>query len=257
MKEEKITFKNSKCQKLIGVLYTDDSKVKEEGVPLVIFCHGYRSTKETSKTIPLAEKITSNKLCFFAFDFSGRGESDGKFEDTTITNYINDLKCAIDHFSKEYKDIIIIGSSFGGLVVLQQASSDKRIKALALLSPVSCFPYKKTEEYSPEKVKEWKDKGYIYTESIRFGQMKINYGFYADGLRYNDYSVYDTIKIPVLIIHGTKDESVSISFSRNLIKHLKNNKFIELKDADHTYTKEEDFRRAMDEISKFVEEVLK
>lgn len=254
MRKEKVTIKNESGQRIVGILYSPDSDTSSK---LAIFCHGYRSTKDTSKVMHLAEKTTSKGINFFAFDFSGRGESDGKFEDTTITDYINDLKCVIDHFSKGYKDILIIGSSLGGLVALQRASRDKRIKALVLLSPVSYFPYKKTEEHSPEKVKEWKDKGYIYTESTRFGQMKINYSFYADGLKYNDYSVYDTIRIPVLVIHGTKDGSAPINFSRNLIKHLKNNKFVELKNSDHFYSREEDFRRAMDEISKFAAEVLK
>ena len=254
MKQEKITFQNSKGQKLVGVLYNPNSKGR---FPIVIYCHGYRSTKESGKVKPLAEKLTSKNISLFAFDFSGRGESDGKFEDTTITQYIDDLKYAIGHISKLTDKLGIIGNSLGGLVSLQETAKNKRIKVLALLSPVSYFPTKKKNGFTPNNIKEWKKKRYTFTKSERFGKMKINYSYYKDGLKYGNYSVYEDIKIPVLIIHGTNDESVPISYSEKLIKHIKNHKFIALKRADHNYTKKKDFDKVIDETSKFIKEILK
>ena len=86
----------------------------------------------------------------------------------------------------------VIGSSLGGLVSLQQTAKDKRIKVLVLASPVSFFPHtSRRKEFSPEGVKEWKEKGYTFTESGRFGKLKLNYSYYEDGLKYGDYSVYE------------------------------------------------------------------
>jgi pimeloyl-ACP methyl ester carboxylesterase len=256
MKEEKITIKKSNGQRLVGIVYTNGIKVGNTNL-LVIFCHGYRSTKENRKVRPLAQSLVSNKISLFAFDFSGRGESDGKFEDTTITQYLNDLKSVVDYFSKTDKQIGVIGSSLGGLVVLNEVVKDKIIKAMVLWSPESYFASRKKGDYSSESITQWKEKGHIFTHSQRFGQMRINYQFYEDGLRYQDYSTYEHIKIPALIIHGTKDESVSVTCSEELAKHIKNSRLVKLDGAEHDYPRKEDLDRVIIETTKFLKEALK
>jgi len=229
--EERITIKNNQNQSLVGILY----KPLKETSSVAIFCHGYRSDKSSSKVKPLAEKLNKGGIALFAFDFSGSGESDGKFEDTTITQYIFDLKCVIDYFSKITDKIALIGSSLGGLVVLNEVLKDKRAKAVVLLSPLSLFP-SKNQEYNESRVKEWKQKGYSYTHSSRKGNMKINYSYYEDGLKYSQNSFYKQIKIPLLIIHGTADESVPFENSKRLNQIIKNSTLLPLKGADHRYT---------------------
>jgi alpha-beta hydrolase superfamily lysophospholipase len=254
MKKEKIIFENSKGQKLVGVLYSPDSK----DYPIAIFVHEYTSDKNSSKAQKLGEVLPEKGIGLFAIDLSGRGESEGKFENTTLTQYIDDLKCAIDEISKRTNKIGEVGSSLGGLVALQETAKDKRIKLLVLLSPVSTFPHtSRRKEFSPEGVKEWKEKGYTFTESGRFGKLKLNYFYYEDGLKYGDYSIFEKIDIPVLIIQGTADESIPLEETKELIKHLKNKKLILIKDADHRYTKQQDFDKVMEETKKFFVEKLK
>ena len=251
MKQEKITLKNSKNQNLIGVLYKPENR---ERFPIAIFCHGYRSTKENIKVKPIAENLVRAGAGLFAFDFSGMGESEGKFEDTTISQYIDDLKCAIDRISLTTVKISVIGSSLGGLIALQEAAKDKRIKSLALISPVSHFPWGNKEEFSD--IGKWKDKGYAFTNSRRFGKLRINYSFYEDGLKYGDISKYKQIRIPVLIIHGTKDKAVPIKDSIAITKLIYNSKLIKIDGADHMYTKPKDFENMVNSAYKFITDVL-
>jgi dipeptidyl aminopeptidase/acylaminoacyl peptidase len=252
--KEKIIFQNSKGQKLVGVLYSPDSKE----YPIVIYVHGYTSDKNTSKGKKLGELLPEKGIGAFVIDLSGRGESEGKFENTTITQYIDDLKFAIDEMLKYTNKIGVVGNSLGGIVSLQETAKDNRVNALALLSPVSKFPHKsRKREFSPEGVKEWKEKGYTFTKSGRFGMLKLNFSYYEDGLKYGDYSVYEKIDIPVLIVHGTDDKSVPLEESQELIKHLKNHKLIALEGADHNYTNPDDFDKVMKETIKFFNEVLK
>ena len=247
MKLEKINFKNNKGQNLVGNLYSPDNS---DNSKVAIFCHGYRSTKETSKAEPLSKELMKEGISLFVFDFSGCGESDGKFEDSTITQYIDDVKSAINQFPDS--EIAVIGSSLGGIITLQEAANDERVKVLVELAPVSTWPPSSNDEFG--RVEEWKEKGFAMTDSKRLGKMRINYEFYEDGLQYADYSVYERIKAKTLILHGTADESVNINQSKELEKHLENGKLIILDGENHGFTK--DFNRMVEEISKFVIENL-
>ncbi len=258
MKQEKVEFKNSKGQKLVGILHIPDG---EGHFPAAIYVHGYRSDKNSRKTIDLSKTIPEQGLVFFRFDLSGRGESDGKFEDTTVTQYIDDLRCAIDFISGldvvDANKVGVIGNSLGGLVSLQEVSKDNRIKCLVLLSPVSKAPWKKVDEFTDENVTKWKRQGYIYTHSKRFGDMKINYGFYEDAQQYNDYSVYKNIKIPVLIMHGTEDEAVSFESAKKLNEYVDDVEFITLRGANHNYSEKIHHNKVIVKTTKFLSGHLK
>jgi alpha-beta hydrolase superfamily lysophospholipase len=249
---EIITFKNSKGQLLVGEFFSENPND-----PVAIFVHGYRSTRTGSKATKLSETLPKKGISLFAVDLSGRGESEGEFEYSTITQYIDDVKSAIDEISKRTDKIAIIGSSLGGIVSLQEAAKDKRVDVLILLSPVSGFPPKNKGEFSEENIKKWKEQGWIFTESKRFGKMRINYSFVEDGLKYTDMSVYKNIKIPTLIIHGTADESVAIEGSEKLIKHIPNSKLITLEGANHAYSNPEDFNKMIEETINFIIKNLK
>lgn len=254
MKQEKIIFKNSEGQRLVGDLFFPENKI----LSIAIFVHGYTSDRKNSKAKRLSELLPNKGIGLFSIDLSGRGDSEGKFEDTTLTQYIDDIKCAVDTISKYTDNIALIGSSLGGIVSLQEASKDKRVKALVLLSPVSVFPHKsKRSEFQPEGLKKWKEKGHAFTDSGRFGKLKINYTYYEDGLKYGDYSIYRKINIPTLIIHGDADKSVPIEESKELIKYLKRSSFLTIKGADHGYTDKKDFEKMINETVKFLVEESK
>ena len=250
MKQEKLIFKNSKGQKIVGVLYSPDKK----DFPVTIYCHGYRYTKEACKAPMMADKLTKYGIGLFAFDFSGRGESDGNFEDTTITQYINDLNCCIDFISKYTDKIALIGESFGGFIVLLESIKNNKIRSVVLLSPISRFPHKNRDEYAD--ISGWKKRGYSFTRSKRFGELKINYSFYEDGLKYQNQD-FKNIKISTLIFHGDKDESVDFNDSIKLSKYIKNSKLIILEGADHNYTNPKDFDKVINTTASFLAENLK
>jgi hypothetical protein len=247
MIKKKLVFKNSKSQKLVGILYSPD-KLKK--FPIAILCHGYRSTKNNSNALLFSKNITDEGIGFFAFDFSGRGESEGKFEDTTISQYIDDLNCCFDFISGIANKISFIGESLGGFVALNASINNSKVNSMVLLSPVSHFPPKTTGEYSD--IDEWKKNGHAFTVSKRAGKLKINYSFYKDGLKYNNYSRYKKIKIPVLVFNGDKDSSVKIEDSIKLNKYLKNSKLIRLKGADHNYTTKKDYEKVAKKTADFL-----
>ncbi len=222
---KKVYFKNSNGKKLCGILQLPDEKGK---FPVVIYVAGFRSNKDVSTTgLNLAEVLPKKGIALLRFDLSGLNESEGDFIDTTVTENVDDLKCAIDFAEKHENldEIGVVGSSYGGFITVLQAERDDRIKCLVLTLSPSKFPWSNKEQYTKEGLKEWKEKGFIMT----YGQsakkyFKLGYGFYEDGLKHDTYKNADKIKCPVLFIHGTKDEDVDIEQALKLFELLKTQK---------------------------------
>ena len=203
---------------------------------------------------PILERIfNNNEISTFRFDFYGHGESEGKFENITVSEAVDDILNAIKFLkNKGFKKIGLVGSSFGGMASLIAASKSKYLYVLVLKSPVSDYLGKLISKISKYNIKEWKEKGFIHYESSRMGKLRLNYSFFKDAEKVSGYNVAKRISIPTFIIHGDKDESVPVEQSIKLSKIIKNSKLVIIKGADHRYTKPEYFKRCTNLIADFI-----
>lgn len=71
---KKVNFNNSKGNKLCGIL---TNPTEDKNKPIIILCHGFSSSKDSSTYTSLAESFTKHDISTFRFDFFGHGESEG------------------------------------------------------------------------------------------------------------------------------------------------------------------------------------
>lgn len=189
--------------------------------------------------LSLARELAKNGILAFRFDFgNGIGESYGRIEDIKFGQYLNDLKAAVDFLSRQkivdQKRIGLIGHSLGGQLIMHYAPSDKRIKAAADLAGVI---NRKADFGRMYKYKEAEKTGYFiaYSRSKR-RFLKIKFEYLKDLLNYNTVEKIKKLKIPVLIVHGTKDDSVPMIHSRIAYRLLSGPKKLAIiKNAPHTW----------------------
>ncbi|NIM91155.1 MAG: alpha/beta fold hydrolase [Candidatus Aminicenantes bacterium] len=250
--KEKVFFENSSGIKLCGIL--SNPKAEKEK-PIVILCHGFFRSKD-SKTYVELEKILNEKgLSTLRFDFFGHGESEGKFEEVTTSEAADDVLSAIK-FLKEsgYGKIGLMGSSFGGMASIIAASKVNDLYVLALKSPVSDYSSIFQIHQEGQEFKEIKEKGYTYLTDIEGKERKLNISFFIDAQKVNAYEAAKNIKIPTLIVHGDKDDSVPIQQSRRTASLMGNCRLEVIEGADHGYSIEEHFQKMLDLISRFIVE---
>lgn len=60
--------------------------------PMVLLLHGFTSSKDDFVISGLADELQSRGIASIRFDFNGHGESEGRFEDMTVLNEIEDAK---------------------------------------------------------------------------------------------------------------------------------------------------------------------
>ncbi|MBZ9569768.1 alpha/beta hydrolase [Patescibacteria group bacterium] len=207
--------------------------------------HGFTGDKsEWGRFDKTAEAFNEAGYNVLAFDFSGSGESDD--DSLTVGKQVDDLNCAIKFvLDKGFEDIGLLGLSLGGLVSLKTYSPEKNIETMVLWAPVTAKKenYVIKKKFSPEELKELREKGYI-TKIMEAGVRKkiiIDKQMIYDRETVDQKELLSNIDCPILIIHGNQDESVPLEDSKRAIKYLSPESKLEIiEEADHQFTEQLD-----------------
>ncbi len=228
-------------------------KKDNEAQPLVIFCHGFKGFKDWGHFNTVAEEFANNGLAFLKFNFSHNGTTPddplnfGDLEAFGHNNYIielNDLQQVINWSleSEELKPVIdrnkifLLGHSRGGGIVILKAAEDKRIRKLVTWASVDNF----VNRNKKRTIETWKKDKVIYAHNARTGQdMPMYLQFYeimmSNRPRLNILKAARSLKIPYLIVHGTKDEAAPYHEAEMLHQSAKRSELLTIEDGDHTF----------------------
>jgi len=254
--EEALTFTDPDGHKISGILARPEKKTDR----IAVFCHGFLSNKNSKTNKTLTDILVPQGIATFRFDFFGQGESEGPFENITVTTALQQALAALDLVkAKGYRKIALVGSSFGGLVALLAAAKKPKLSCLALKCPVPDFPEMLKLEFGDKGMAAWKKTGTI--PNVIPGasrRIKLSYGFYKDCARHSGYEAAKAIAAPTIIVQGNADEYVPLHQSRRLSEELTGkNVFVVLPSADHHFSNPEDFREMTTLLAQWVSDHLK
>ncbi len=210
-----------------------------------ILCHGFLSSKTSSTNNALTRMLIGQDIATFRFDFFGQGESEGPFDQITVSLAVEQAQRAVDLMrDRGYRHIGLMGSSFGGLVSILTASQRTDLACLALKCPVVDFAEELRLEFGNDGMAQWKATNTIQNIMGGPDRIPLHYGFYEDALRQIAYIPARSITAPTVIVQGDRDEHVPLHQSRQLYEALRVRKHLELlPGADHQFTKGPDFMR--------------
>ena len=207
MQETKISIKNKQGEKLVGLRAVPDSNL--EKYPTVLLVHGFGVTKEGYGMFDiLSERLTENGMQVYRFDFSGSGESEGDYSETTLTKLKNDLEEIVKYVRSQTEVDLekfgIVAQSLGTSTTIALAPEMKCLICLGAVShPGDKLPIKFGENYHPDGISSRvRSNGTVTTVKPSFWQ------------DFKNYDLVDSIKnisCPILFINGGADTDVSIS----------------------------------------------
>ncbi len=247
---EKLFFPNSKGNTLCAIL---SNPMLDKEKPIIILCHGFTTGKDGNTFTRLEKILNENGISSFRFDFFGHGESEGKFEEVTTSEAVDDILNAI-RFLKDsgYRKMGIIGSSFGGLASIIAVSSRTDVYVLALKSPVSDYSDMSIAQQDKQQRDPWKEKGFVSFTNGDGRERRLNYSFFEDAEKIKGYESARKIKLPALIVHGDKDETVPVEQSIKTASLIENCRLEIIEGADHRYSNPKHFENMLDLISQFI-----
>ena len=202
----------------------------------IVFLHGFMSDLEGKKPKTFLNFAKKNKLGFLALEYSGHGKSSGKFINGNISRWSKESSILIRKIVKKNK-IILIGSSMGSWISLTQFQYFKtQIKGfLGIGSAPEFLERLMWNKFSESKKKEIKKNGIIHLKHGDY-QYPITYQLIKDGRKNKVLHKKIYQKINVTMVHGKKDESVPVSYSKKVLKVFKNSKkkLVIVKNGDHS-----------------------
>jgi pimeloyl-ACP methyl ester carboxylesterase len=211
-------------------------KLSQKNTSYIVFLHGFMSNLEGKKPKTFLDFAKKNKLGFLALEYSGHGKSSGKFINGNISKWTKETSQLIKKVVKKNK-IILVGSSMGAWISLNQFKFFKEqiIGFLGIGSAPEFLDGLMWKKFSKKMKREIKKNGII---NLKHGDYEypISLQLIKDGKKNNVLNKKIYQKLKVTMIHGEKDESVPVSYSRKVLKIFKKSKkkLIIVKNGDHS-----------------------
>ncbi|XP_027336549.1 uncharacterized protein LOC113850277 [Abrus precatorius] len=235
VERHRMIIPNTQGQKLVGILHESGTR------DIVILCHGFRCSKDTTLILNLAVALENAKISSFRFDFSGNGESEGSFQYGNYWTEVDDLHAVAQHFHKSNRVIsAIVGHSKGGDVVLLYASKYHDIETVVNLSGRYDLKAGIEERLGKDYLERIRKNGFIDVKKRRSGSFdfRVTEESLMDRLGTNMHEACVQIDrgCRVFIIHGSSDTIIQVEDAFEFSKIIQNHKLHIIEGADHAFS---------------------
>ncbi len=214
---------------------------KSEGVgPCVVFLGGLKSDMEGTKAVHLEAWARARGRAFLRFDYSGHGESSGRFEDGCIGDWHEDTLAAVETLCEG--PMVVVGSSMGGWQALLLARAlPERIAGMVTIAAAPDF----TEDgywanFSETQKRALEEVGHVELPSDYMEPYVITKRMIEDGRERLVLRAPLALRFPVRFLQGTADTAVSVATAVRLLEHAEgpDMRLTLVKDADHRFSDE-------------------
>lgn len=194
--------------------------------PGLVWLGGYRSDMMGTKALALDEWAARSGHACLRHDYSGHGESGGRFEDGTISRWLVQSLAVFRAFTSGPQ--ILVGSSMGAWIALRmiqelrKAGEGEKVAGLILLAPAPDFTVELMEPQLTEaQRREIEEKGFLSEPSEYSPEPNIyTKALFEDGMRNRVLEGIVETGCPVHILQGMNDPDVPYTHAEKLLRHL-------------------------------------
>jgi pimeloyl-ACP methyl ester carboxylesterase len=220
--------------------------------PGLFWLGGFNSDMKGTKALALDAWAAERGRPCVRFDYSGHGESGGRFVDGTIGRWLEDAIAVFSRFCRGPQ--VVVGSSMGGWIALLLARellrqpSEATLAGLVLIAPAPDF----TEElmwkgFSPEIRGEIEQTG-VWLRPSDYGEpYPITKGLIEEGRNHLLLGSAINVGCPVRILQGAQDPDVPWQHAFALAHRLPAEDVVltMIQDGDHRLSRPQDIARIL------------
>jgi len=236
MRNERVAFQGAHDDELRALMSLPEA---DEPAAYAVFAHCFTCSKDLKAVVNISRALTRQGIAVLRFDFTGLGESEGDFSDTTFSSNIDDLVAAASFLEGEFEaPAILVGHSLGGAAVLQATHRIDSVRAVATIGA----------PFDPEHVT------HLFSGSMdeieARGEAEVTLGgrsfilsrdFVDDLATHKVERTLSDLGRPLMVFHSPVDRTVGIENAALIYKAARHPKsFVSLDDADHLLLEEAD-----------------
>ena len=220
----------------------------------IVFLHGFMSDLEGEKPKTFLKFAKKNKLGFLGVEYSGHGKSSGEFTKGNISKWTNETKDIIKNIINK-NDFILIGSSMGSWISLNLFRYFKnQIKGFLGIGSAPEFLEKIMWKKFTKKMKNETIRKGIYNLKHGGYEYPITYQLIKDGRKNKVLDKNINLKIPVTMVHGSKDDAVPVIYSKKVLKLFTKaqKKLLIIKNGDHSLSNKRPLKKIVNALDSII-----
>jgi pimeloyl-ACP methyl ester carboxylesterase len=233
-------------------------RMRQGAGPGLVWLGGFMSDMGGTKAVALDQWAGAHGRACLRFDYSGHGESGGRFADGTITRWLEESLAVFEACCEGPQ--ILVGSSMGGWLALLLACELRRatrragsvaasVAGLVLIAPAVDFTEALMWKRFPEEIKRQIETKGVWERPSQYSDQPylITKGLIEDGRRHLLLGGLIETGCPVRILQGVQDPDVPWGHAVELVSRLALDDVVLtlVKDGDHRLSRPEDIERLL------------
>ena len=236
-------------------------RVRSGAPPGLFWLGGFKSDMKGNKAQALDQWAAQHGRACVRFDYSGHGESGGKFTDGTIGLWLADSLGVFDAFARGPQ--ILIGSSMGGWLALlllralrQRAqTASAPVTGLVLIAPAVDFTQELMWKRFPAAIKQELEEKGVWARPSKYSPEPylVTRQLIEEGRNHLLLGGMIETGCPVRILQGVEDPDVPWGHAVELVSRLASDDVVLtlVKDGDHRLSRPEDIERMIHAVAEF------
>ncbi len=218
--------------------------------PTIVFLPGYMSDMQGSKALALEAWAIKHNRVMLRLDYSGCGQSDGVFADSTFGIWRDDVLFAIEMLVRG--PVLLIGSSMGGWLMLMVAQALG--SQVAGMIGIAAAPDFTNWGFGPQEIATIERDGVLLSPNPYGPEPTPTYrALYRSGKALEMLDGEIALHCPVRLLQGQQDTDVPWKIALKLATALRSSdvQLMLVKDGDHRLSRDTDIALLLDIIARF------
>jgi putative redox protein len=218
-----------------------DEPVGRPARAYALFAHCFTCSKDLKAIHRISRALSDEGIAVLRFDFTGLGQSEGEFAETTFSSNVDDLVAAAELMQRELEaPSVLIGHSLGGAAVIQARSRIPSVRAVATIA--APFDPSVTKRHFEDATEQLEQEGEAEIE-IMGRTFRLRREFVEDLHAHRMDDALAALDAALLIFHSPVDRIVGVHHATKIFQAAKHPKsFVSLDRADHLLSHEADAR---------------
>jgi uncharacterized protein len=193
--------------------------------PRFLYLHGFASGPNSTKGVAVSEHYAARGIQVERLNL--RVPS---LERLRVSAMIAHVRNAI---GGQQDRAVLIGSSLGGYVAARMAEGDPRVCCLVLMAPAFRLFERWRKRIGEEAWRQYQQTGWTEVDDyVEKKKARVDYGFIEDARVIDGRgNGSPDVRVPTLIVHGTRDASVDIGVSREFAAGKRHVRLVEVDDG--------------------------